>query len=146
MSSHRMNCRRSGIRPEPAQTPAEPDPAARGVSVEETFISDVDELPRPAGFGTEASTSDQTSVLVDEYVVPAQSIAEITDISVAISGNGQATIAAPGVSYGPFTGGVDISVPLEGSKLSPGDRVRVFHQSTDGNSTTTRALLAALEV
>jgi hypothetical protein len=114
--------------------------------VEETTVRDVDELPRPAGFGTEASTSQQSSVEIDEYVVPAGSIAEITEVALSLEANGQATVAASGVSYGPYGGAVDVSVPLEGSRLTPGDRVRVVHQSTDGNSTTTLAQVVALEV
>jgi len=120
--------------------------AASDAAVEETVVRDVDELPRPAGFGTEAATSSQSSVEIDSYVVPAGALAEIVEVALSLEGNGQATVAVSGVSYGPYTGAIDISVPLEGSRLTEGDRVRVFHQSTDGASTSTLAQVAALEV
>lgn len=146
MASHRMNCRRSGLRPDPAMTAGQVDPVASGVSVEEALVPDVDQLPKPAGFGTEVSTSATSSELIDEYVVPAQTLAEIVEVSVSLESNGQARLSVSGVSYGPYTGSADVSVPLEGSKLTEGSRVRVFHQSTDGSSTTTAAQVVALEV
>lgn len=120
--------------------------SASSVPVEESVIREVDELPQPAGFGTEASTSQQSSVLIESYQVPQESLTEITEVALSIQDNGQATISVSGVSYGPYTGPVDITAPLEGSRLTPGSRVRVFHQSTDGSSTTTLAQLVALEV
>jgi hypothetical protein len=114
--------------------------------VEETVVRDVDELPRPAGFGTEAETTQHSSVEIDSYVVPAGALAEIVEVALSLEGNGQATVAVSGVSYGPYTGAVDVSVPLEGSRLTAGGRVRVFHQSTDGASTSTLAQVVALEV
>jgi len=146
MPSHRMNCRRNGIRPPALETPAQPSAAAAGVSVEEAFVPDVDELPQPAGFGSEVSTSAQSSELVDEYVVPAQTLAEVTEVAVSLEANGQARLSVSGVSYGPYTGATDVTVDLSGSQLTAGSRVRVFHQSTDGNSTTTLAQVVALEV
>jgi hypothetical protein len=120
--------------------------AASDVSVEEAVVRDVDELPRPAGFGTQASTSQQSSVEIDEYVVPAGCLAEITEVALSLEGNGQATVAVSGVSYGPYDGAIDVSVPLQGSRLAAGDRVRVVHQSTDGLETTTLAQVVSLEV
>ena len=136
---------RVGVSPRP---PADRNgsQAASDVSVEEAVVRDVDEIPRPAGFGTEASTSQQSSVEIDEYVVPAGSLAEITEVALSLEANGQATVAVSGVSFGPYSGAVDITVPLEGSRLTAGDRVRVFHQSTDGTTTTTLAQVVALEV
>jgi len=146
MSYHRLNCRRSGVRPAPTTDGAEPDPIASGQSVEEGFVSDVDRLKSPAGFGTEASTSSTSSELIEEYQVPAKSLAEVTEVSVSLESNGQATLSVSGVTFGPFTGATDVSVDLSGSTLTAGDRVRVFHESTDGNSTTTLAQVVALEV
>lgn len=146
MPSHRLPGRRGEERPPPSRTAAQPDTAAAGVSVEEGFLPAVDTLPRPAGFGTEASTSQQSSQLVDEYSVPAGTVAEIVEVSLSIEGNGQARVSAPNVTYGPYTGAVDVEVRLQGTRLTEGDRVRVFHQSTDGVSTTTLAQLVALEV
>lgn len=136
---------RVGVSPRPP-TDRNSSATATDVSVEEAVVRDVDELPRPAGFGTEASTSQQSSVEIASYVVPAGALAEITEVALSLEGNGQATVAVSGVSYGPYTGAVDVAVPLEGSRLTAGDRVRVFHQSTDGNSTTTLAQVVALEV
>jgi len=146
MPEHRMNCRRSGLRPDATADRTEPSDVARGVSVEETFQADVDVLPLPGGFGTEASTSSSSFVLVDSYEVDAGEIAELQEASLSIASNGEAKVSVAGTEYGPFSGGVDVSVPLEPGVLTAGYQVRAFHRSTDGNSTTTRALLSVGEV
>jgi hypothetical protein len=114
--------------------------------VEEEAIRDVDRFGRPAGFGTESSTSMTSFVEVGTYQVPNGGLAELREASLSIQGNGEALIGVDGVTFGPFTGSVDISVPLEPSVLTEGGLVRVLHRSTDGNSTTTRALVAVAEV
>ena len=95
--------------------------AASDVSVEEAVVRNVDELPRPAGFGTEASTSQQSSVQIAEYVVPAGSLAEITEVALSLEANGQATVAVSGVSFGPYSGAIDVAVnrdPCSGTATS----------------------------
>ena len=146
MVEHRLLGRRSGVRPATERNGAQPSTAAAGVSAEEGFASDVDLFPKPAGFGTEATTSDQASVLIDEYVVPPRTVAEVTEVALSVASNGQARVSVSGVTYGPYTGAADVTVPLDGSQLTEGDRVRVFHQSTDGTETSTLAQLVALEV
>lgn len=146
MASHRGETRRVGVRPEARQDGTQDRAMARGVSVEEGFLADVDTLPRPAGFGTETSTSQQSTQEIDEYVVPDKTVAEVVEVALSIESNGQARVSAPNVTYGPYTGSLDVEVPLQGSRLTPGDRIRVFHQSTDGTSTTTLAQVVALEV
>jgi len=146
MPEHRMNCRRSGLRPPAEPSRARPEPAASGVSVEEGFASDVDRLAKPAGFGTEASTSAQSFSLVDEYVVPAKSLARLREASVSLESNGEAKVSVSGTTYGPFSGATDFTIPLDPGVLTEGALVRVHHRSTDGNSTTTKATLVVLEV
>jgi len=100
MAKHRMNCRRNGVRPEPEQSGELEAAGARAVSSEEMQIPAVDELPKPAGFGVEGSTSNSTSTLLAEYEVPPRAIS----------------------------------------------LVRVFHESTDSNSTTSRTTLSVGEI
>jgi hypothetical protein len=146
MAQHRMNCRRSGVRPAPdSPGPAEPF-TARGVSVEEGLAPDVDVLPQPAGFGEEASTSQQSFQEIAQYTVPAKSLSRLREASLSIESNGEAKVTVSGTTYGPYTGATDVSVPLDPAVLTEGHQVRVFHQSTDGNSTTTLAQLVTLEV
>jgi hypothetical protein len=141
-----MNCRRSGVRPSP-ESPGQLEPAAaRGVSVEETAVPDVDRFGKPAGFGTEAATTSTSFVEVDSYNVPAGSLARVRSASLSLEPNGEAQVGVDGTTYGPFTGGLDVEIPLDPSVLVEGGLVRVLHRSTDGNSTTTRALVVASEV
>jgi len=146
VAQHRMNCRRSGVRPEPEQA-GELEPAgARAVAVEEMQVGAVDEVPKPAGFGVEGSTSQQSSVLLAEYEVPERAIARLQEASLSLGSNGRGSISVSGVQFGPFTGAIDITVPLDPAVLTPGSLVRVFHESTDGNSTTSRTTLSVGEI
>lgn len=146
MAQHRMNCRRSGVRPSP-ESPGQLEPAgARGVSVEERPVPDVDQFGKPAGFGTEASTSSTSFSEVDRYEVDGGDLARVRSADLAIESNGEAQVGVGGTTFGPFTGSVDVSIPLDPSVLVEGGLVRVLHRSTDGNSTTTRALVVAAEV
>lgn len=146
MAVHRMNCRRSGIRPGTDRVVTSVDPVARGVSVEETFVPSVDVLPKPDGFGTEASTTSTTFEEIEQYTVPAGSVGRLRELALSIESNGEAKVTVAGTTYGPFTGAVDVSVPLDDGVLPPGYQIRAHHQSTDGNSTTTRATVVVLEV
>jgi hypothetical protein len=116
------------------------------VSVEESFQPDVDTLPIPGGFGTEASTSSTTLVLLDSYTVDAGDLARLRSASLSLESNGEAQVTVAGAEYGPYTGASDIEIPLEPSVLTAGYQVRVHHRSTDGNSTTTKAQLVLGEV
>lgn len=120
--------------------------SARFEAVEEGLIAEADTLPRPAGFGTEASRSAQSFATIDEYVVPDGHIAHIREASLSIESNGEALVNVGGVQYGSYTGAVDMAVPLDPGILPPGGRVVIKHQSTDGASTTTKAQVVALEV
>lgn len=146
MASHRMNCRRSGTRPGTDRFVSQPSAAAKTASVEEGAVTGVDVLPKPAGFGTESSTTNTSFQLLDEYSVPQLTISRMRELALSIEANGEAKVSVAGTTYGPFTGAVDFSVPLEDAVLSQGYQVRVHHRSTDGNSTTTRATVVALEV
>lgn len=119
---------------------------ARSVAVEEGLMSEADLLPRPAGFGTEASRSAQSFAVLDSYEVPQGTLAHLREASLSIESNGEALVTVGGIVYGPYTGAVDITVPLDPAILPEGYDVVVKHQSTDGASTTTKAQVVALEV
>jgi len=141
-----MNCRRNGVRPEPEQS-GELEPAgARAVSSEEVQIPAVDQLPKPAGFGVEGSTSSTSSTLLAEYEVPPRAIGRLQEASLSLASNGKGSISVSGVQYGPFSGALDITIPLDPAVLTPGSLVRVFHESTDSNSTTSRTTLSVGEI
>jgi len=120
--------------------------SARSVAVEEGLLAEADRLPRPAGFGTEASRSAQSFAAIDEYVVPSGTIAHLREASVSLESNGEGLINVAGVQFGTYSGAGDVTVPLDPGILTPGDRVEIKHQSTDGGSTTTQAQVVALEV
>lgn len=109
-------------------------------------IPAVDEFAKPAGFGVEAITSNSSSTLLAEYEVPENSIARLREVSLSLSSNGQGSITLDGEQFGPFTGAVDITLPLDPAVLTAGSLVRVFHQSTDGSSTTSRTTLTVGEI
>jgi hypothetical protein len=146
MTAHRCRTRRHGYRPIPE--PAGPRESLQAAlqPVEETAGVPLDQLPRPAGFGTEASTAAGSAQLVEQYRVPDGAIASPQEVALSIESNGQARVSIAGVVFGPFSGAVDWSIPLEGARLGPGARIRVFHQSTDGGSTTTTAQVVVAEV
>lgn len=146
MPSHSRYARRRVDRPAESPGASQQEARARGVSVEEGFVADVDELPTPAGFGVESSTSTQSSQLLASYEVPAGTLARLREVSLTLEGNGQGRISVAGTEYGPFTGSVALTVPLEPGVLTQGYQVRVHFQSTDGASTTARSTLSVLEV
>jgi len=138
--------RRRQVRRTVAESSTPDPPSGSSVPVEEGLLADPDTLPNPAGFGTEASRSAQTFDVLDEYTVPDGHVARLQELSVSIESNGEAKVSVAGTTYGPFTGAVDVSVPLEDAVLTPGYQIRVHHQSTDGTSTTTRATAVVAEV
>jgi hypothetical protein len=141
-----MNCRRNGVRPEP-ELPGTAEPAsARGVSAEEMGILNVDQFPKPAGFGVERSTSNSGSTLLAEYEVPERAIGRLREASLSLESNGRGQISVSGVQYGPFDGAIDITLPLEPAVLTPGSKVRVLFNSTDGSSTTAQSTLTVGEI
>jgi hypothetical protein len=73
-------------------------------------------------------------------------LARVRSASVSLDADGEALIGVDGTTFGPFSGGVDVEIPLDPSVLVEGGLVRVLHRSTSGNSTTTRALVVASEV
>lgn len=146
MSSHRLRTRRTALRPGTEATASEPSQAAQTTSVEDDLVFSQEVLPRPAGFGTEASTAVQSMQLLDEYQVPPGTAGRLREVALSIESNGEAKVSVSGTIYGPFTGAVDFSIPLDDAVLSPGYEIRVFHQSTDGNTTTTKATAVVLEV
>lgn len=119
---------------------------ARLQPVQEGCGLEADRAPQPAGFGTEASTATQSFSVVDEYQVDPNGVAHVREIALSVESNGEVLANVAGVQYGPYTGSLDISIPLDPGLLTGGGRIVVKHQSTDGTSTTTRAQAAVLEV
>jgi hypothetical protein len=144
--AHDIQRTRRGERPRAVSRAGQPDSQAADIPVEEGIIENVDRLPKPDGFGTEASRSAQSFAVIDDYIVPAGHVARIREAALSIESNGEAFISINGTRFGPFTGAGDVSVPLDPGILPPGYRVSAVHQSTDGNSTTTQAQLVVLEV
>jgi len=128
--------------------PAEPadSPGSRFTAVQEGLATETDTLPQPAGFGSEVSTSQQAFETIDTYTVPPNTLGELQEVAVSIEGNGEVLVNAGGVQFGPYTGPLNIEIPLDRCVLAPGSRVVVKHQSTDGTSTTTRAQVVVAEV
>jgi len=100
----------------------------------------------PAGDGTEGSTSSSTDVLLLEFEPDREQTFLLDEIAVSLESNGQARIAVNGVVYGPYTGATDISLPFNGAVLPYGGLVRIRHQSTDSNTTTSKAMITGREV
>lgn len=98
------------------------------------------------GFGTEASTSSATDVVLDTYQVPMGRTGRLIEAALSIESNGEATVHVNGIEYGPFTGSVDVNLPFDEAYLAEGNSVKVTHESTDGASTTTRAFVTVKEV
>jgi hypothetical protein len=109
-------------------------------------VGAVDQLPKPAGFGVEGSTSNSTSVLLAEYEVPERGIGRLREASISLESNGKGSISVSGVEFGPFTGAIDVTLPLEPAVLTPGSRVRVLINSTDGAPTTAQTTLTVGEI
>lgn len=125
-----------------AEDALSPRRLARGETTEEA----PGEPGEPAGFGTEASTSQTDDVDLDSYTVPAGRTARVIECAVSVESNGEASVHLNGTTYGPFTGAVDVSLPFDGAFLLPGNSIKVTHESTDGASTTTKATVTVQEV
>jgi len=119
---------------------------ARFESVQEGLAVETDTVPRPAGFGEEASRATQSFATIDDYVVPDSTVAVLREVSLSIESNGEALANVGGIQYGPFTGATDVAIPVDPGRLTGGDRIEIKHQSTDGSSTTTQAQVVVLEV
>jgi len=100
----------------------------------------------PTGAGGEASTSSTSDVTLLEFSPDRGQTMLVDEVSVSLESNGKARIALNGVVYGPYTGATDISLQYRGAKLPFGGHIRIKHQSTDGNSTTTKAAITGREV
>lgn len=98
-----------------------------------------------AGAGGQASTSSSTFQVVAEYEVPRDERALLVEMSASTESNGQVRLAANGVTFGPFSGAVDVSIPGDRGHLYT-RRVVVEHKSTDGASVQTQATIIAQEV
>lgn len=134
------------------------DPVSAGTGTAEDALNprflalaeEVGEAPgepgEPAGFGTEASRSTQSFAEFGRYDVPEGRIALVQEVSLSIESNGEARVHMNGVTYGGFTGAVDVTLQLGGAVLFPHQSIVVSHQSTDGTSTTTKAFATVQEI
>jgi hypothetical protein len=93
---------------------------------------------RPLLEGGEFSTSQTTSQLAVTVEAKRDELAIIDEIALSLESNGQATVSMTAEDDVTYTGSVDISLPFDGAYLPDGDRIRIFHQSTNGGSTTAR--------
>jgi hypothetical protein len=121
-------------------------PPARGIDRVDEGLGGADsEEFELAGTGGEDTTSASSYSVVAEYEPPRDERAMLVEASMSIESNGKARIAANGRLFGPYSGGVDISIPGD-SALLYARRVAIEHKSTDGNATTTQAAIVAKEV
>lgn len=118
----------------------------RRLALDEATEEAPGEPGEPAGFGTEATTSATSDVVLDEYEVPEGRTARLVEVALSLEGNGEATVHVTGIEFGPFTGQVDVTLPFDRAFLLPGQGVKVTHESTDGANTTTRASATLREV
>jgi hypothetical protein len=100
----------------------------------------------PSGTGVEGSTTTQTNQELVDFAPARGSTYLVDEIAVSLESNGAATVSINGDTYGEFTGATDVTIPFDGGKLPYGGHIRVFHRSTDGNTTTTKALVIGREV
>lgn len=121
--------------------------SARRLALDEATEEAAGVPGEPAGFGGEASTSQQSRQVIDTYTVPADRTARLVEAALALESNGQGAVLVNGEEFGPFTGGpTDVNLPFDRAVLLPGDQVVAAHQSTDGASTTTKAFVTVREV
>lgn len=146
MPGHRAQSRRQDARPEPQDPPRGGDSLAAGVSVEEGFIPDVDRLPQPGGFGEETTTTSTDFVELASYQVPAGSLALLSEVSLILDTQGEGQISVAGTTYGPFSGPLELDVPLREAVLTEGYVIRISVRSQAGQETEAKGLAVLSEV
>ncbi len=100
----------------------------------------------PAGFGTEASTTSQTHVVLDSYHVPLGRTGRLIEAAMAPPDLGEMSLHVNGTTYGPFTGSLEVNLPFGGAFLPEGATVKITHRSTDGSSVTNIGSVTVKEV
>lgn len=95
----------------------------------------------PFGGGTEAETSSADLTLLEEWGVPMGRQAALDEIAVEAESNGEVDVRFGGQQYGPYAGATAATIPFDGATLTELASVRIYHRSTDGNATTTKAQL-----
>jgi len=95
----------------------------------------------PFGGGVEESTSAADLQLLEEWEVPMGRQAQLGEIGVEAESNGEVDVRFGGRQFGPYRGATSATIPFDGATLVELASVRVYHRSTDGNATTTKAQL-----
>jgi hypothetical protein len=95
----------------------------------------------PFGSGVEESTSSGSLTLLEEWEVPMGRQAQLDEIAVEAAANGEVDVRFGGRQYGPYSGATSATIPFDGATLVELTSVRVYHRSTDGNATTSKAQL-----
>jgi hypothetical protein len=95
----------------------------------------------PFGGGTEAETSSGSMTLLDEWTIPIQRQGELDEIAAEAASNGEVVVSVDGIMFGPYSGKTSVTIPFDGAILVEDRSVRVFHRSTDGATTTSKAQL-----
>lgn len=95
----------------------------------------------PFGGGVEESTSSGNLTLLEEWEVPMGRQAQLDEIAVEAGSNGEVDVRFGGQQYGPYSGKSSATIPFDGATLTELASVRVYHRSTDGNATTSKAQL-----
>lgn len=95
----------------------------------------------PFGGGVEESTSAADLQLLEEWEVPMGRQAQLDEIAVEAESNGVVDIRFGGRQFGPYSGATSATIPFDGATLVELARVKIYHRSTDGNATTSKAQL-----
>lgn len=136
----------AGTLEEPARPAAGAPPRAGLETADEPLGGPERPEFEPAGTGGEFSTSSTDLVEVVDFSPDRNETLLLEEVDLTIQANGAALVSVNGDQYGPFTGGVDVSIPFGGALLPYGGHVRALHRSTDGSETTTKVVLTGREV
>lgn len=95
----------------------------------------------PFGGGTEETIAADSTGLVASWRVPRYRQGEIDEIAVARPSGATVTVYLRELSYGPFTGSDNVTIPFNGAHLSEGDLVKVMATADANGPYTVKAQL-----
>ena len=95
----------------------------------------------PWGGGTETDLAADSTGLIASWRVPRYRQGEVDEIAVASPSGATVTVYLRGLSYGPFTGSDNVTIPFGGAHLSEGDLVKVMATADVDGPYTVKAQL-----
>lgn len=121
------------------QRPADAPPRKGIEIVDESLGDPADPEFEPFGSGVESTTSQQSPQVVLDLTPDRDRTLVLDEVAVSTESNGQVEVTLNGQSFGSYTGGTDVTIPFAGAVMPFTGRVRILHESTDGNDVTTKA-------